>query len=130
VVLIQFTHQIITQDLIAPEDYEVVTPLTTLVALTGIDVDVLKQALGINEKVSLAHFDPVATMLHGSNAEMTSAQAFFTVQQSIFTVLQASGNLAISLGSDDALNTAAHALSKALESADNSLGYSLNKLDT
>ncbi|WP_281814366.1 VCBS domain-containing protein [Limnohabitans sp. MORI2] len=90
----KFTGKILTGDLIAPEGFTYITPLTTLVALTvekGQDPVVLAKSIanGLGLTASLQNYDPFASMTSTNPAVAAQAELVFKAQQMVFTVMQA-----------------------------------------
>jgi hypothetical protein len=82
-------------ELLAPVGFGVISPLSTIIALSGMSETALKANLGISNSVNLATFDPVAAMKTGATpAEIAQGELVFTKQQQIYSVIQSVAKLA------------------------------------
>lgn len=87
----------------------VISPLTTLLATSGLTETALKTALGISQNVDLNSYDPVAA-LNGANS--SAAEHVFASAQQVMTLLQTSVAAGVSF------ETAAQTLGTALNGGD------------
>jgi hypothetical protein len=107
-------------ELLAPSGFGVISPLSTIMTLSGMSEADLKSSLGIDRSIDLSTFDPVSAMKNGASAaDIAWGEQVFTKQQQIYSVLQSVAQLAADSASIDnaALNLAAHAVKTALSNA-------------
>ncbi len=119
----KFTGKLLSGDLIAPEGFSYITPLTTLVALTvekGQDPVLLAKSIadGLGLTASLQNYDPFASMTSTDPTVAAQAELVFKAQQMVFTVMQAATTALVegSSGVTNPLLTMAQAVTNAITS--------------
>ena len=124
----KFTGKELSGELIAPEGFTYITPLTTLVALTvkpDEDPVVLAKSIadGLGLSASLQDYDPFASMTSADPVLSAQAELVFKAQQMVFTVMQAATT---ALGTDSsALQKMASAVTNAITASTPAEGANL-----
>ena len=126
-----FSGQDIYTEMLAPVGYDIVSPLTTLLACdSSLSPAMIIKVFGLDPTIHLASDDAIAMMKNGSEA----GEALFTVQQTIFTILQATASMGLAQHANPGLELkglyvqeAASAMANAIRELE--LGLGGNQLD-
>lgn len=88
--------------MITPHGYTNVSPLTTLLAASGLTQEQLKAKLNIPDSIDLNNYDPLKDMESDNPFVRAAAEKAFTISQQVYAVLQTAATLQANGGAVDA----------------------------